>query len=101
MRSTQYHVTRCVHGVGTLSIGSQNVDGFEPDCGGLRPGGHGKVILGAQAVAVAAFGVEVELGGDVDGFESEEPGRRVFDVDAIVFCLDEERRRGVGGRVKI
>ena len=50
---------------------------------------------------MAAFGVEVEFRGDVDGFESEEPGDGVLYVDRVVFRLDEEGGRGVGGGAQV
>jgi len=48
---------------------------------------------------VAAFGVDVELGGDFGVFELLVIDQRVFDVDWVVFGLDDESGRRVGGGI--
>ena len=47
---------------------------MEPVFYSCGPGGDGPVGLGAEAVAVAAFGVDVEFGGDFDALQGEEIG---------------------------
>src|SRR5260370_18457642 len=59
---------------------------------------YGKV-RGAQAVAVAALGEKVELGGDLCLLERLKVEERVLFVDRVVFGLEEKGWRGVGGRV--
>jgi len=69
--------------------GWEDVDGAEPGGGEARPvffGGVGRV----HAEAVAAGGVEVELGGDVGVEKSAVIDKSIASVGAIVFCLDEE-----------
>ncbi len=62
----------------------------------IWPGGYGEIGDAAEAVAVAALGVEVELRGDVDGLEREEVCGGVFYVDCVVFGLNDDCGRGLG-----
>ncbi len=80
--------------------GIEDVEGVEPGIDELGPGGDGE-LGAAETVAVAAFGVDVEFGGNFGVFESEEVDGGVFDVDGIVFGLKDEGRRSVGGDGKI
>ena len=48
---------------------------------------------------MAAFGVDVEFGRDLGVFQFEKIKSSVFDVDRIVFSVDDEGRRGVGSDV--
>lgn len=48
-----------------------------------------------EAVAVTAVGKDVEFGRDVGGFELQEPSGGVFNVDGIVFGLQEKGWRGL------
>ena len=73
---------------------------MQPYLCGLRPGGYWE-LGGAEAVAVAAFGVDVQLGGDFCFLELEEIDDGVFDMDRVVFGLDDEGGRGVGGGVDV
>ncbi len=50
---------------------------------------------------MAAFGVKVQFGRDAGGFELEKPGGGVFDVDGVVFGLEEEGGRGVVGGAQV
>ena len=79
----------------------ENVDGAEPVFYAIGPGGDGEFGDAAEAVAVAAFGVEVEFGGDFGLFEGEEIGGGVFYVDWVVFCLNDEGGRGLGGGMDV
>lgn len=52
---------------------------------------------------MAAFSVDVELGGNLGLLEGEEPGGGVLDVDGVVFGLDKDggRSAAVGMKVQI
>ena len=50
-------------------------------------------ICGTQAIAVAAFSVDVKLGWHLRIFEREKIHRGVFDVDAVVLGLNDDRWR--------
>src|SRR6185369_5620804 len=54
---------------------------------------------GTQAIAVPAFGVEVQLGGDFQLLKSLAVDEDVFNVDGIVFSLQEEGRRSGGAGI--
>src|SRR5260370_6307665 len=73
-------------------------DGMKQRLNEPRPMRYGKVH-GAQAVAVAALGEKVELGGDLCLLERLKVEERVLFVDRVVFGLEEKGWRGVGGRV--
>ena len=71
----------------------------QPEVYGVGPGGDGPIGAATEAVSVATFGVDVELGGDFDVLEREEPGRRVLDVDRVVLGLDDEGGRSLRVRL--
>ena len=48
---------------------------------------------------MAAFGVDVQFGRDFRVFKREKIDSRVFDVDGIVFGLNDERWRSFFGRM--
>src|SRR5262245_21579902 len=75
----------------------QYADGVEPGFDQRGPMGDGK-FGGAEAVAVAAFGVEVEFGRDFELLEGLCVEENVFYVDWVVFGLEEEGgwSRGAG-----
>ena len=74
------------------------MDGVEPCFGKSRPVGN-RQLCRAQAIAVAAFGKDVQLGWNLRFLQRMEVKERVFYVDGIVFGLDEEGGRRVGGGV--
>ena len=51
------------------STGLEDVDGAEPVFYAGGPGGDGPIGLGTEAVAVAAFGVDVQFSGNFGCFE--------------------------------
>ncbi len=50
---------------------------------------------------MAAFGVDVELRGNLRFLELQEIDCSVFDVDWVVFGLHDEGGRGVGGGIDV
>lgn len=74
------------------SLGGENLDGVQPRLDGLRPSGDGKRGA-AQAEAVTALRVNVQLSGDFGVFQKLVVDEDVFDVNGIVFSLHQERGR--------
>ena len=71
---------------------------MKPGGGEIRPVGDGEFGR-PQAIAVTALGEDVQLGLDLEFFESLEVDEDVLHVDGIVLGLEEKGRRRRGGRI--
>jgi len=79
-----------------LLHGCEYVDGVQPGLYQVRPGGDGQ-LSAAEAVAVAALGVDVQLGRDLGVLQGQKVNGSVFDVHRVVFGLKNEGGRSLVG----